>query len=109
MRERGDKTRYGLPPQRDPFEPFPTEIPWDAPLSEISGWWLDIHAGDGSSVRYPLRLMAGEIGWTVTLRQAVDRLRRDGKPPARVLLIAHGGLETKRPNAAGKWLVLVGE
>lgn len=105
MRSRDDKTRYGLPPEGDPFEPFPTEVPWDRPISEMPRWWLHVTALGGSSARIPLRLLAGQYGWDKTLREIVPKLSRAGVPPVRVLLISEGGLEISRN--PGKWLVLV--
>lgn len=107
MREK--PTRYGFPPDRPAFEPFPTEIPWDTPIHEISGWWLNIEADDGSSIRTPLRLMAAEHGWKLTLRQILPRLSREGIPPRQVMLLKHGGVELSHPDrAVGKVLVLLG-
>lgn len=68
------KTRYPLPPERDPFEPFPDTIPWNTPISELQ-WWLEIGCSCGETVKYPLRLMAAEQGWKLTLSAIVPRLR----------------------------------
>jgi hypothetical protein len=106
MRARDDHTRYGLPPERAPFEPFPAEIPWDTPISDLSSWWLEIRAGDVTS-RYPLRLMAAEQGWQVTLREIVPRLRSasNGRPES-ILLLKRGDLDIGKSENAGKWLTL---
>jgi hypothetical protein len=60
-------------------QPFPTEIPWDRPISEMSGWWLE-YRGDGRVGAYPLRLLAAQMGWNVTLRQLVPRIIAKRKP-----------------------------
>jgi hypothetical protein len=54
-------------------QPFPTEIPWDRPISEMSGWWLEYRTGNNVGA-YPLRLLAAQRGWNVTLRQIVPRI-----------------------------------
>jgi hypothetical protein len=109
-RARDDKTRYGLPPPPDPWAKFPTEIPWDRPLAELNSLWLDIRA-EGLTTKYPLRLMAAEQGWQVTLREAVDRLRskQTGAAPDRVLLVAQGVELRKSRNPEGRYHVLLGE
>lgn len=107
-KSRADDTRYGLPPQRDPFEPFPTEIPWDTPISEL-GWWLKITA-EGVTTVYPLRLMAARHGWKLTLRQAVAKLKsKTGADPESVILMKDGGMEFRKSRRlAGQYHVLVG-
>lgn len=107
-RERGDTTRYGFPPQRDPYEPFPREIPWDTPISDISGFWLHIE-GAKSTTEYPLRLMAAQRGWNVTLREIVPRLKDEHGPPLRVLLTDNGTVDFRRSRKPeGRFLVLLG-
>lgn len=108
MRERGDKTPFGFPPERAPAAQLSAEIPWDRPVSELSGLWLDITCGCGRSSMVPLRLVAAEHGWTRTLRQVVGGLkcsgfvagRACGKRAAKVLLVKEtysGGRDKVRP------------
>lgn len=104
-----DDTRFGFPPERDPFERFPSEIPWDMPISEM-GWWLDVQTTQPFwAARLPLRLMAARYGWKLTLRDILPRLSREGRPPDRVLLIAKGGMEYQRAKEGRDYLVLLGE
>lgn len=73
MRERPTE-RYPFPPQGDPFAPFPQEIPWGAPISDLSNWWLERSCVScRTSGAYPLRLMAARHGWNITLRQIVEK------------------------------------
>jgi hypothetical protein len=74
MRDRGDKTRFGYPPEGNSFEPFPQAVPWDKSISELTNWWLAVDCCRGT-VRMPLRLMAAERGWQLTLREVVRHLR----------------------------------
>lgn len=48
-----DATPHGFPPERDAFEPFPKEIPWDMPIHELPHLWLHIEGG-GVTVNMPL-------------------------------------------------------
>jgi hypothetical protein len=71
-----DRHRFPLPSERNPFEPFPDAVPWDMPISELSKWWLHLQCGRCEHTTYiPLRLLAAQRGWFVTLRQIVPRLR----------------------------------
>ena len=103
-----DDTRYGWPPDRDPFEPFPTVIPWDVPISELSNLWLYI-SGGGRTVEMPLKLMAAQRGWNLTLRQIIPRLKQDGTdlPPECVMLVGQG-FEAKM-SSRHPYHVLMGE
>lgn len=109
-RDRDDNTKFGMPPLGDPFQPFPAEIPWDMPISEMTNWWLEINSGQ-KTVRYPLRKMAGERGWQRTLREILPQLRdKDtGSAPDSVYLIASGGFEFRRSrDTEGHYHVLLG-
>lgn len=103
------RTRYGFPPERDPFEPFPAEVPWATPICELQ-WWLDVRIFEPYwSARLPLRLLAAEHGWQLTLRQVLPRLRHDGRAPDQIILVKHGGLEFRRAHKMeGKYHLLVG-
>jgi hypothetical protein len=100
-----------MPPERDPFEPFPAEIPWDTPISDISSWWLQIDSSTGSTTLYPLRLMAARKGWNLTLRTILPLLRdkKTNGPPTRVVLLARGDVVFRKGQAEGKYHLLVGE
>jgi hypothetical protein len=39
-RERGDTTTFGLPPQGSARAELPPSLPWDRPISDLSGFWL---------------------------------------------------------------------
>lgn len=69
---RGDNTRYGYPPDVQAVRPI--EPPWEIPLHMLAGLWLEGHCTCGRRL-YPLRLMAAEQGWNMTLRRVVPRLR----------------------------------
>ena len=90
------KTRFPLPDEPYPKPPFPAELPMGEPISQLSAWWLDITCTcNRGRVLYPLRLLSARIGWTVTLEQAVARLRcpECGQRPTQVSLVedAAGG------------------
>lgn len=106
---RGDQqTRYGFPPERDPYEAFPATIPWDTPISEM-GWHLVRVCCNTRSV-YPLRLMAAQQGWHLTLRDIVPRIRCStcGQQPAALRLHKNGTGEHGMMGAHDPWLDLLG-
>ena len=45
----------------------------------MSGWWLE-YRSEGSVGAYPLRLLAAQRGWNVTLRQIVPRIIEKRNP-----------------------------
>lgn len=104
-----DSTRYGLPPEQDAFRPFPVEAPWNVPISELSDLWLRISCVCGTSTGYPLRLLAGEIGWTRTLREVIPKLRCKscGAHPREILLTSQA--YDKGPKAASHALMVGGQ
>ncbi len=85
-RRKDDKTRYGYPPQLEAFHPAE---PLDYPLMELAGMHLVTHCRCGMRP-YPLRLMAAQVGWGVTLRQLLPKLvcKICGERPARSRLVA---------------------
>jgi len=101
-------TRYPLPPE-DISGVLPPTIPWDTPIAELSSCWLAISCDCGTSSLLPLRLMAAQRGWKLTLRSIVPRLRckQCGGRPGRVVLTVtpagDGGM-----HRGGEGLVLVG-
>lgn len=104
-----DTSRFGFPPERDPFEPFPREVPWDAPISELQ-WSLEINIFEPyRCTRIGLRYLAAHQGWQLTLRELLPRLKHEGRLPDQVILIKHGGLEFRRAHQTeGTYHVLVG-
>lgn len=79
-----------LPDIPDPPVPLPDAVPWDTAISALAGWWMGCQCSDGCHHMklMPLRLMASERGWHLTLRQIVPRVLcgRCRKPPARLWL-----------------------
>ncbi len=68
---RGDP-KYGMPPEGGIVRPI--EPPWDAHLQLLVGLWLEGRCTCGRRL-YSLRQLAGDVGWTQTLRKVVPRLR----------------------------------
>lgn len=103
MASRDQKTRYGFPPERDPYEVFPDMPPWDTPLVDLSNWWLEIRCVCGRFSVYPLRLLAANVGWRKTLRQVVPLLKCDEvrcrRRPETVRLVSDSGGERGRGGA----------
>lgn len=108
MREHPD-TPFPLPPLGAPCTPFPDSAPWDEPIWKLP-WWLSIKCDCGGGVHYPLRLMSAQIGWRLTLRQVVARLRCKmcGGRPSSVVLVDGLGGDTGRYGSKDKKLTLVG-
>lgn len=105
---RRDTSRFGFPPERDPFEPFPGEVPWGTPISELQ-WWLEVTIFEPFwSARLPLPLLAARHGWQLTLRDILPRLHRDGRPPDQVILIAGGGVEFRSHDRTVEYHLLLG-
>lgn len=107
---RDDPPTPPLPPEREAYEPFPEQIPWDTPISELSNWWLLLTCqcmGSGHSA-YPLRLMAARVGWDMTLRMVVPRLRCEkcGERPAEIWFVDDAAGDTGRFGAKTKRLRL---
>jgi hypothetical protein len=93
-------TRFGLPPYTDIG--LPTIVPWDKPISELSGLWLVIECTTCGTTEYPVRRLAADQGWTRTLRGIVPRLRCDRckAPPTVVVLVknpADQGFKAGKP------------
>jgi hypothetical protein len=65
-------TRFGFPPDRDKPASLPAEVPWEAPIHELSGLWIARLCTCGRSSLYPLRRMAADLGWQ---RRRPDRRR----------------------------------
>lgn len=97
---RDPDTPHGFPPERDPWEPFPAEIPWQVPISDM-GWWLEIVCVQHGTVHMPLRLLAARLGWNRTLAEIVPKLKcqQCGRRPARVLLVSDSSGEHGRAGA----------
>jgi hypothetical protein len=100
-RDRGDTTRFGLPPVGAAFASFPSEPPLDVPLAELARWWLEIQCSCGKMVQLPLRRLAADLGWAMTLGSALPRLkcRRCGKAPKLVRIVNDPGGEAGRAGA----------
>jgi len=99
-------TRYPLPE----FRLFPREVPWDTPISDLSGWWLSSTCDEHGTVAYPLRLMAANLGWKRTLRSIVPKLKCKscGGRPIKVELVEYAGMNDKHPGFREGRLVLIG-
>lgn len=83
------KTPYPFPPH-DIDSLFPEEVPWDLPIADLSRFSVEIACDCHEGVtKYPLRLMAAELGWKRTLRTIVPKLRckHCGARPLSVALI----------------------
>jgi hypothetical protein len=100
------KSRHGFPPERD--RDLPEAVPWDRPIHELTGLWLVIRCGGcGGGTEVPLRLMAAEHGWNLTLRTIVPKLRCRVEScrarPSKVELVknpADQGFKVGRPQRA---------
>lgn len=77
-RHRDDKTPFGWPPLRD--IPLPAEVPWDTHIHLLSGLSIARTCSACNTVGggYPIRLLAAELGWFLTLREIVPRLKCKG-------------------------------
>lgn len=84
------QTRYGFPPEPDPPASLPAEVPWDTEIQYLSGFWIKHGCGCGHVGISPLRRMAADHGWRLTLRQVATRYRcREcgGKAPVLLVLV----------------------
>jgi hypothetical protein len=70
---RDPPSKYGFPPLRDTT--LPDSVPWNTPISELSGLWLLKDCPDCGEAKVPLRKIAADRGWKLTLRTIVPRLR----------------------------------
>jgi hypothetical protein len=80
-------TPFPFPPVDGAEVRFPDQPPLDVEIFRMSNWWLQITCDCG--IRHtPLRLLAAERGWRVTLRQLVPKLRCKtcGQRPTSVML-----------------------
>lgn len=94
-------TPFPIPPDGDAFVRFPDKTPWEAAIWTLP-WWLQITCSCRlGSVQQPLRLMSAQIGWRVTLRQIVPRLRckHCGNRPREVWLVDSPRGDEARPGA----------
>lgn len=82
------ETPFPFPPIEGAEVRFPEKPPLDVEIFRISNWWLRTTCSCGDR-HHPLRLMAAERGWRITLRQVVPLLKcqRCGERPSRVMLI----------------------
>lgn len=71
------KPPFPFPPRETALTKFPDTIPWDTPISQMANWWIKTRCG-GETGAYPLRLLAAERGWDLTLRDLVRRLVCEG-------------------------------
>lgn len=94
---RAPSTPFPFPDIPVPLPHFPPEPPLDATTAELAGWWLEVRCdcGAGGTKYLPFRLLAARLGWQVTLRNVVDRLKCNecGAPAASLVLVesAAGG------------------
>lgn len=81
------QTPFPFPPLEGAEARFPETPPLDVEIFRMSSWWLRITCGCGDT-HTPLRLLAAQRGWRITLRQLVPKLRctRCGARPGSVLL-----------------------
>ena len=81
------KTPFPFPPLEGAEVRFPDAPPLDVEIARMSNWWLRLTCACGDT-HTPLRLLAAERGWRITLRRLVPKLRckRCGERPASVLL-----------------------
>lgn len=70
---RDPPSKYGFPPLNG--RALPESIPWDTPISELSELWVLKDCADCGEGKVPLRLIAAQRGWKLTLRTIVPRLR----------------------------------
>jgi hypothetical protein len=73
MRET-QKTPFPFPPVDGAEVRFPDKAPLDVEIFRMSNWWLKITCACGDR-HTPLRLLAAEQGWRITLRQLVPKFR----------------------------------
>ena len=76
-----------LPPE---VPPFPEEVPWETPVVDLLGFWLEVYCGPcRKTVQMPFRLLAATHGWKVTLRETVERLKcsQCGSRPVTIKLV----------------------
>ena len=90
---------------------LPDSVPWDTPISELSDLWLLKDCARCGEEKVPLRLVASERGWRLTLRIIVPRLRciRCGNPLRRARLTDDPGGTEGRHGARPRLLDLMPE
>lgn len=100
-------TPFPFPPLEGGEVRFPESPPLGVEIFRMSNWWLRITCpcGDRST---PLRLLAAERGWRVTLRDLVPKLRCStcGQRPSSVHLEDTAAGEAGRHGARVKSLRL---
>lgn len=109
MTEVGIKpTKFPFPPREGALTTFPVEPPFDVPISSMARWWLRPVCSCGIPA-YPLRLMAAERGWQVTLRQVLPRMvcRSCRRRPYEVWLVDEPTGDLGRHGATEKRLRLL--
>ena len=110
-RERGDTTRFGMPPQVEPGAGLPEVLPWDREIADLSDFWLEVTCSCARTTFVPLRRLAGEIGWSKTLREVVPKLRCSrpgcGGIPASVLLVNDSSGRRWKSDSKACWYQLV--
>lgn len=99
MSARPAQTPYGYPEPTG--APFPTQPPWDTPIAELAGWWIENacpHEWIGS---YPIRLLAAKYGWNMTLREVLPRVvcSHCGQRPIWLALVSNAAGEDGRHGA----------
>lgn len=88
MRSPIKETPFPYPPLEGAETIFPDTPPWDTPICRLSNWWFAMTCDCGTK-HHPLRLMAAERGWRLTLRRIVPTLRCKtcGQRPTGVMLV----------------------
>jgi hypothetical protein len=102
-----DRTPHPFPDIID--QPFPTEIPWDRPISELSGWWIEHRCQHNHVGAYPLKLLAAQMGWEATLKQIAPRIvsKHCGERPVVLELVDTPQGDEGRHGAKAKRLSLL--
>jgi hypothetical protein len=108
MRSPVKETPFPFPPLEGAETRFPEQPPWDVPINRMSNWWLRLTCECGDSHHRPLRLMSAELGWRLTLRQILPRLkcRTCGDRPSQVHLLDTPAGDTGRFGAKSQSLRL---
>jgi hypothetical protein len=103
-------SRYGFPdlPDRVPVI-LPAEVPWDAPIHTLSGFWLETRCSCGHGFK-PFRWLAANLGWNLTLRQIVDSgvCEKCRERYSSLHLVARADYQDKLHGGAQRALVLRG-
>lgn len=93
------QTRYGFPPEPPSPASLPAAVPWDSEIQQLSGLWIKHGCACGHVGISPLRRMAADHGWRLTLHQVVTRYRcsKCGSKSPEVLVL----LDTPTGGAVG--------